>query len=75
MCLGIPGQVIEVSGTQAKISIRGRETLADASMVPVRPGDFVLVYTGLIVQVLEADEARERLRLLEESGTQLMDTD
>ena len=38
----------------------------DATMVPVRAGDFVLVYTGLIVQALDPEEAEERLRLLAE---------
>ncbi|HEY7587473.1 MAG TPA: HypC/HybG/HupF family hydrogenase formation chaperone [Thermoplasmata archaeon] len=68
MCLGIPGEVTAVDGNRARIRIRGQEALADASMVPVQVGDFVLVYAGLVVQVLEADDARERLSLLEEAG-------
>ena len=68
MCLGIPGQVTEVDGTHAKVSIRGRETLADASMVPVRGGEYVLVYAGLIVEILDKEDAQERLRFLAESG-------
>ena len=66
MCLGIPGQVTGVSGTRAAISIRGREALADATIVPVAIGDYVLVYAGLIVEKLDPEDARERLRLLDE---------
>lgn len=64
MCLGIPGQVMSVDGTRAVVRIRGHDVLADASMTPVSHGEFVLVYAGLIVQVLDADEAQERLRIL-----------
>ncbi len=37
---------------------------ADAGLVAVRPGDFVLVYGGVIVQTLDPGEAKEQLRLL-----------
>lgn len=66
MCLGIPGQVTAVEGTRATVSIRGRETPADASVVSVQKGDYVLVYAGLITEVLDPDDAQGRLRLLEE---------
>lgn len=66
MCLAIPAQVMSVEGTVAIVRVRGAEARADASMVPVRPGDFVLVYAGLIVETLESEEARERLRLLDD---------
>lgn len=36
-------------------------------MVTVSPGDYVVSYAGLIVQVLTPDEAQETLRLLEEA--------
>lgn len=66
MCLGIPARVISVRGTAATLDLRGRETVADASAVSVVPGDYVLVYSGLIVQVLAREEAEETLRLLEQ---------
>ena len=64
MCLAIPGRVLRVDGSIATLDVRGRQVQADASMVSVKPGDFVVVYAGLIVQMLEEDEAQERLRLL-----------
>lgn len=66
MCLGIPGEVVSVEGTHATVKIRGHDVQADARMIPVSHGEFVLVYAGLIVQVLDPEEARERLRLLAE---------
>jgi hydrogenase expression/formation protein HypC len=67
MCLGIPARVLSVNGTHAVLDLRGREVPADASMVPVSPGDYVVSYAGLIVQVLTPEEARETLRLLDEA--------
>ena len=66
MCLGIPARVVSVDGTTAVVDLRGTPRTVDATMVPVHPGDFVLVYTGLIVQALDPEEAEERLRLLDE---------
>lgn len=64
MCLGIPARVVSVDGTRAKLDLRGRTVVADASMVPVSPGDYVLSYAGLIVQILTREEAEETLRLV-----------
>ena len=65
MCLGIPARVVSVEGTRAVLDLRGKELIADASMVNVSPGDYVVNYAGLIVQVLTPEEALETLRLLE----------
>ncbi len=64
MCLGIPARVVSVEGTRATLDLRGRAVVADASMVAVSPGDYVLSYAGLIVQILTPKEAEETLRLL-----------
>jgi len=68
MCLAIPGKVIRLEGSVATLDLRGQTVTADASLVSVRPGDFVLVYSGLIVQTLEEEDALERLRLLGSMG-------
>ena len=67
MCLGIPARVVSVDGTHALLDLRGREVVADASLVHVSPGDYVVNYAGLIVQVLSREEALETLRLLEQA--------
>lgn len=66
MCLGIPARVVSIRGTKAVLDLRGKQVLADASTLPVSPGDYVLTYSGLIVQVLSPEEAQETLRLLDE---------
>lgn len=66
MCLGIPARVLSVDGTQATLDLRGRTVVADASLLPVSPGDYVLSYAGLIVQILTPEEAEKTLRLVAE---------
>jgi hydrogenase assembly chaperone HypC/HupF len=66
MCLGIPARVVSVRGTEAVLDLRGRPVIADASAVPVSPGDYVLTYSGLIVQLLSPEEAKETLGLLDQ---------
>ena len=67
MCLGIPARVVRVEGDRAVLDLRGKETTADTRMVHVSPGDYVVSYAGLIVQVLPPEEALETLRLLEQA--------
>ncbi len=66
MCLGIPARVISVRGKEAVLDLRGREIVADASAVQVSPGDYVVTFSGLIVQVLTREEAEETLALLKQ---------
>ncbi len=67
MCLGIPARVVAVDGDRATLDMRGKEVVADARMVSISPGDYVVSYAGLIVQVLDPSEAQETLRLLEQA--------
>ena len=71
MCLGIPARVVSVRGKEAVLDLRGRQVVAAASAVSVAPGDYVLTYSGLVVQVLSPEEAEETLRLIDqvERGT------
>ncbi len=66
MCLGIPARVVSIRGKEAVLNLRGREVVADASAVQVSPGDYVVTYSGLIVQVLSPEEAEETLALLDQ---------
>ncbi len=66
MCLGIPARVVSVRGKEATLNLRGKEVVADASAVTIRPGDYVVMYSGLIVQVLSKEEAEETLALLDQ---------
>ena len=67
MCLSIPGEVLEVNGDMARVSIGG--TLYDASLQlveDVKPGDYILLHTGFAIQKLDREEALKTLELFRE---------
>lgn len=73
MCLGIPGQVLEVvdrpaglarvdlSGVRREVSV----ALVDEPARPIEAGDWVLVHVGFALARVDEDDARETLALLE----------
>ncbi|HEX9915585.1 MAG TPA: HypC/HybG/HupF family hydrogenase formation chaperone [Candidatus Bathyarchaeia archaeon] len=69
MCLAIPGLVESVEGRTALVDFGGvkREAVVDL-MEPgtVKPGVYVLVHTGFVIQILDKREAEETLELWRE---------
>ena len=69
MCLAIPGQIESVEGRTAIVDFGGvkREAVIDL-MEPgsVKPGVYVLVHTGFVIQILEEKEALETLEIWRE---------
>ena len=70
MCLGIPGQIVEVGRERpdlATVDIAGVRREIDVSLLvddPVEPGEWVLVHVGFALSRIDADEARrERERV------------
>jgi len=73
MCLGIPGQVIDVvdrdaglarvdiSGVRREISV----ALVDEPAAPIEIGDWVLIHVGFALARIDEDDARETLALLQ----------
>lgn len=66
MCLSVPAKVLEVRGKKAVVDSRGWTREVDASFVAPSLGDYVLVQSGVILQVLDQNEALEALRAWEE---------
>ncbi len=65
MCVTYPGQVLEVSGDGALVEIDGRRRRASLLLVPqVAVGDWVIVATGTVLEILDPQEATEILALL-----------
>jgi hydrogenase expression/formation protein HypC len=69
MCLAIPGLVESVEGRTAVVDFGGikREAIVDL-MEPgaIKPGTYVLVHTGFVIQILDKREAEETLELWRE---------
>ena len=57
MCMSRPGRVVTLNGGMAEVEINGRRIWFNALLVPdLKPGDWVLTHTSLVVsQISEAD--------------------
>jgi hydrogenase expression/formation protein HypC len=67
MCLAIPAKVISVDGEAAKVSIGDVEYNASLLLLEdVIPGDYIMLHAGFAIQKVDASEAEETLRLLNE---------
>lgn len=68
MCVAYPGEVIEVTDGMALVHDRGRSLRASTALAPeTRVGDWVVVSAGVVLQVMDADEARMVRALLDEA--------
>lgn len=56
MCVALPGKVIKLEGTKATVDFNGNRVQAEAGLVKAKPGDYVLVHAGCILQVLSKEE-------------------
>lgn len=78
MCLGIPGQIVEIVDAQkklAKVDVSGVKRLVNIACIvneehPVDAcvGDWVLVHVGFAMSRIDEEEARKTLELLIELG-------
>ena len=66
LCLGIPARVIDIEGDTGTIEVGGIKKKVDASLIDVKPGDYVIVHAGAIISKLSPEEAEETLKLWEE---------
>jgi hydrogenase expression/formation protein HypC len=67
MCLAIPAKVITVDGASALVTIEDVEYRASLLLLnDVKPGDFIMLHAGFAIEKIDAEEAAETLRLLNE---------
>jgi hydrogenase expression/formation protein HypC len=67
MCVAIPAQVKSIQGTMGQIEVGGVSRQISLQLTPeAQKGDYVLVHAGFAIHVVDEQEARETLRLLEE---------
>ena len=67
MCLAVPGKVLEIDGTTARVDFgHGAVREVDVSLVDVTVGKYVLVHTGYAIQIMGEDEAKASLNLWDE---------
>ncbi|HLL79390.1 MAG TPA: HypC/HybG/HupF family hydrogenase formation chaperone [Ktedonobacteraceae bacterium] len=74
MCLGIPGQIIDIVDDEnsiAKVDVSGvRRNVSVALVRPegIEPGDWVLIHVGFAMSKIDEDEARETMKALQLMG-------
>lgn len=68
MCIAAPYRIIEVTGSNnALIDFNGIGQEISTLMIPeVKVGDYVMVYLGSALAVIEEEEAEEVIRLFRE---------
>ena len=68
MCLAVPMKIIELlPDAKARVERDGLEAVVDVSLVEApKAGDYLIIHAGYAIQVLDLEEAEERLRLFAE---------
>lgn len=71
MCLGIPGQIVEIvdeGGEIARVDVSGvKRTISIALLAAegMKPGDWVLIHVGFAMSKINEQEAQETLKMLQ----------
>jgi hydrogenase expression/formation protein HypC len=79
MCLGIPGQVIELLEVHehlARIDVSGVGRVVNIGLLEdehLAPGDWVLIHVGFAMSKIDEEEARRALEGLQLLGRELDD--
>jgi hydrogenase expression/formation protein HypC len=74
MCLGIPGEVIELLADQpdlAKVDVSGVRRLINIGLLsedPPVPGEWVLIHVGFALSKIDENEAAAAMQFLEGIG-------
>ncbi|KXS45351.1 MAG: hydrogenase assembly chaperone HypC/HupF [Candidatus Frackibacter sp. T328-2] len=67
MCLAVPAEVIAIDGKHAVVDLNGNRTEVGIKLVPdVEVGEYLLIHAGYAINKIDAQEAKERIVLLEE---------
>jgi hydrogenase expression/formation protein HypC len=74
MCLGIPGQIIDIvddTNNIAKVDVSGVKRNVSVALVRpdgIEPGDWVLIHVGFAMSKIDEVEARETMSALQLMG-------
>ncbi|OYD16678.1 hypothetical protein CH330_02140 [candidate division WOR-3 bacterium JGI_Cruoil_03_51_56] len=67
MCLGIPVRIVELNRDTAIGEVGGVQREISVMMTPdAKVGDYVIVHAGFAIQIVDQEEAKENLRILEQ---------
>jgi hydrogenase expression/formation protein HypC len=70
MCLAVPVLIQTIEDTRAVVELGGVKRTISLMLTPeARVGNYVLVHAGYAIGILDEEEAKETLHLLEEMAT------
>lgn len=63
MCISIPAKILSIDGSCAEVELQGLRKRV-LLMVQAREGDWVLLYGGAALRLLDPEQAKEGLAVL-----------
>lgn len=63
MCVAIPGKVVEIMESTAKVDFNGNVVNVSTGLIEPEVGQYVLVHAGCAIEVMEHEKAQELLEL------------
>lgn len=65
MCLAIPGKIISIIDNVADVDFGGIGRKVGLDLLPgAKIGDYIIVHAGFAIQILDTDDAKNRLDIL-----------
>lgn len=61
MCMAVPGRVIKLEGGNVKVDFQGTKKSVKTDILRPKKGDWVLVYSGQVMETIPEKRAREIL--------------
>ncbi|MFC7019351.1 MULTISPECIES: HypC/HybG/HupF family hydrogenase formation chaperone [Haloarcula] len=70
MCLGIPGEVLEIDGDEARAAFRGAEKWVRIDVVgdDLSVGDYVLNHAGFAIRKIPEEQVERTVELYEQAA-------
>jgi hydrogenase expression/formation protein HypC len=70
MCLGIPGEVLEIDGEEARAEFRGAEKWIRVDVVgdDLEVGDYVLNHAGFAIRKIPEEQVERTVELYEQAA-------
>lgn len=67
MCLAIPLRLVEINGTEAVAEANGMRRMIRIDFIrEPKVGDYVIAHAGFAIERMNAEQAEENLRAIEE---------
>ena len=69
MCIAVPGKVIEINESTAKVDFSGNKVDVNIGLVKPEVGQDVLVHAGCAIEVMDKEKAEELIEIFSELET------